>query len=130
MQKKSGLTLALSGTVGSAINNAVTSAQDTKEESDGRLKTLQATKTVLSGVQAGQAAEVANLTADPNAMGSSFTFGSILGSQHNSPRKRPHPLTDITTLLLHTYVMYLMLKNIHDVYYFMVYSCVHRNQHD
>ncbi len=68
-QKKSGLTLALSGTVGSAINNAVTAAQDTKEESDGRLKALQATKTVLSGVQAGQAAEAANLTADPNAMG-------------------------------------------------------------
>ncbi len=30
-QKKSGLTLALSGTVGSAINNAVTNAQETKE---------------------------------------------------------------------------------------------------
>ncbi len=68
-QKKSGLTVALSGTVGSAINNAVTAAQDTKEESDGRLKALQATKTVLSGVQAGQAADMANTTADPNAMG-------------------------------------------------------------
>ncbi|EEC8673199.1 filamentous hemagglutinin N-terminal domain-containing protein, partial [Escherichia coli] len=33
-QKKSGLTVALSGTVGSAINNAVTSAQETKESSD------------------------------------------------------------------------------------------------
>ncbi|MEX0530940.1 hemagglutinin repeat-containing protein [Raoultella terrigena] len=73
-QKKSGLTLALSGTVGSAINNAVTSAQDTKEESDGRLKALQATKTVLSGVQAGQAADMANLTADPNAMGVSLSL--------------------------------------------------------
>ncbi|WP_442870744.1 two-partner secretion domain-containing protein, partial [Citrobacter sp. Awk 4] len=73
-QKKSGLTLALSGTVGSAINNAVTAAQDTKEESDGRLKALQATKTVLSGVQAGQAAEAANLTADPNAMGVSLSL--------------------------------------------------------
>ncbi|EHO0178245.1 hemagglutinin repeat-containing protein [Salmonella enterica] len=73
-QKKSGLTLALSGTVGSAINNAVTSAQDTKEESDGRLKALQSTKTVLSGVQAGQAAEAANLTADPNAMGVSLSL--------------------------------------------------------
>ena len=73
-QKKSGLTLALSGTVGSAINNAVTSAQDTREESDGRLKALQATKTVLSGVQAGQAAEAANLTADPNAMGVSLSL--------------------------------------------------------
>ncbi|AEG96728.1 hemagglutinin repeat-containing protein [Klebsiella aerogenes] len=70
-QKKSGLTLALSGTVGSAINNAVTAAQDTKEESDGRLKALQATKTVLSGVQAGQAAD---LTADPNAMGVSLSL--------------------------------------------------------
>ncbi|MND12391.1 Filamentous hemagglutinin [compost metagenome] len=73
-QKKSGLTLALSGTVGSAINNAITSAQDTKEESDGRLKALQATKTVLSGVQAGQAADMANLTADPNAMGVSLSL--------------------------------------------------------
>ena len=73
-QKKSGLTLALSGTVGSAINNAVTAAQDTKEESDGRLKALQTTKTVLSGVQAGQAAEAANLTADPNAMGVSLSL--------------------------------------------------------
>ncbi|OMP96511.1 hemagglutinin repeat-containing protein [Raoultella terrigena] len=73
-QKKSGLTLALSGTVGSAINNAVTSAQDTKEESDGRLKALQATKTVLSGVQVGQAADMANLTADPNAMGVSLSL--------------------------------------------------------
>ncbi|HCJ8597077.1 TPA: hemagglutinin repeat-containing protein [Escherichia coli] len=73
-QKKSGLTLALSGTVGSAINNAVTAAQDTKEESDGRLKALQTTKTVLSGVQVGQAAEAANLTADPNAMGVSLSL--------------------------------------------------------
>ncbi|EJV7187284.1 hemagglutinin repeat-containing protein, partial [Escherichia coli] len=44
-QKKSGLTVALSGTVGSAINNAVTSAQETKESSDSRLKALQAIKT-------------------------------------------------------------------------------------
>ncbi len=73
-QKKSGLTLALSGTVGSAINNAVTSAQDTNEESDGRLKALQATKTALSGVQAGQAAAVASATGDPNAMGVSLSL--------------------------------------------------------
>ncbi|MCI1898906.1 MAG: hemagglutinin repeat-containing protein, partial [Enterobacter sp.] len=33
-QKKSGLTVALSGTVGSAINNTVTTAQSTHEESD------------------------------------------------------------------------------------------------
>ncbi|HFG6254851.1 TPA: hemagglutinin repeat-containing protein [Salmonella enterica subsp. diarizonae serovar 61:l,v:z35] len=73
-QKKSGLTVALSGTVGSAINDAVTSAQETKETSDGRLRALQATKTALSGVQAGQAAEAADLTADPNAMGVSLSL--------------------------------------------------------
>ncbi|MCF4091640.1 hemagglutinin repeat-containing protein, partial [Escherichia coli] len=73
-QKKSGLTVALSGTVGSAINNAVTRAQETKESSDSRLKALQATKTALSGVQAGQAATMASATGDPNAMGVSLSL--------------------------------------------------------
>ncbi|MEE7084682.1 hemagglutinin repeat-containing protein, partial [Escherichia coli O6:H1] len=70
----SGLTVALSGTVGSAINNAVTSAQETKESSDSRLKALQATKTALSGVQAGQAATMASATGDPNATGVSLSL--------------------------------------------------------
>ncbi len=73
-QKNSGLTVALSGTVGSAINNAVTSAQETKESSDSRLKALQATKTALSGVQAGQAATMASATGDPNATGVSLSL--------------------------------------------------------
>lgn len=73
-QKKSGLTVALSGTVGSAINNAVTSAQETKESSDSRLKALQTTKTALSGVQAGQAAAMATATGDPNATGVSLSL--------------------------------------------------------
>ncbi|WP_107183342.1 hemagglutinin repeat-containing protein, partial [Escherichia coli] len=73
-QKKSGLTVALSGTVGSAINNAVTSAQETKESSDSRLKVLQATKTALSGVQTGQAAVMATATGDPNATGVSLSL--------------------------------------------------------
>ncbi|EPX7798759.1 hemagglutinin repeat-containing protein, partial [Escherichia coli] len=56
------------------INNAVTSAQETKESSDSRLKTLQATKTALSGVQAGQAAAMASATGDPNATGVSLSL--------------------------------------------------------
>ncbi|EEQ9008982.1 Contact-dependent inhibitor A, partial [Escherichia coli] len=56
------------------INNAVTSAQETKESSDSRLKALQATKTALSGVQAGQAATMASATGDPNAMGVSLSL--------------------------------------------------------
>ncbi|HHC1269194.1 TPA: hemagglutinin repeat-containing protein, partial [Escherichia coli] len=73
-QKKSGLTVALSGTVGSAINNAATMAREAKETSDSRLKALQATKTALSGVQAGQAAAMASATGDPNAMGVSLSL--------------------------------------------------------
>ncbi|WP_341824639.1 contact-dependent inhibition toxin CdiA, partial [Escherichia coli] len=84
-QKKSGLTVALSGTVGSAINNAVTSAQETKESSDSRLKVLQATKTALSGVQAGQAAAMATATGDPNATGVrlSLTTQKSKSQQHS-----------------------------------------------
>ncbi|MBB0484715.1 hemagglutinin repeat-containing protein, partial [Escherichia coli] len=49
-------------------------AQETKESSDSRLKALQATKTALSGVQAGQAATMASATGDPNATGVSLSL--------------------------------------------------------
>ncbi|SUB16218.1 Filamentous hemagglutinin [Pantoea agglomerans] len=65
-QKKSGLTLALSGAVGEAINNAVAAAQTSKKESDGRLAALQATKAALSGVQAVLGGQLAEASADPN----------------------------------------------------------------
>ncbi|EMN6812928.1 hemagglutinin repeat-containing protein, partial [Escherichia coli] len=42
--------------------------------SDSRLKVLQATKTALSGVQAGQAAAMATATGDPNATGVSLSL--------------------------------------------------------
>ncbi|WWH99433.1 hemagglutinin repeat-containing protein [Erwinia aphidicola] len=54
-QKQSGLNLALSGTVGSALNTAVSTAQQARKEGDGRLNALQNTKAALSGVQAAQA---------------------------------------------------------------------------
>lgn len=66
--------VALSGTVGSAIKNVVTNAQETKETSDSGLLALQATKTALSGVQAGQAAAMTSATGDPNAMGVSLSL--------------------------------------------------------
>ncbi|WP_337228875.1 hypothetical protein, partial [Proteus faecis] len=59
--KQSGLTLALSGTVGGALNTAVSTAQQARKESDGRLSALQNTKAVLSGVQAQQAYELDGL---------------------------------------------------------------------
>ncbi|USS95147.1 hemagglutinin repeat-containing protein [Serratia symbiotica] len=54
-QKQSGLTLALSGTVGSAVNAAVSSAHQASKESSGCLAALQGMKSALSGVQAVQA---------------------------------------------------------------------------
>ncbi|WP_443256037.1 hemagglutinin repeat-containing protein [Xenorhabdus sp. IM139775] len=54
-QKQSGLTLALSGAVGSALNTAVSTAQQARTEGDGRLKALKGTQSVLSGAQGYQA---------------------------------------------------------------------------
>ncbi|WP_275245242.1 hemagglutinin repeat-containing protein [Pantoea ananatis] len=55
--KQSGFTLALSGTVGSALNTAVSVAQQARKEGDGRLRALQGTKAALSGAQAAAAYE-------------------------------------------------------------------------
>lgn len=57
-QKSSGLTLALSGSVGGAVNNVVSAVKEAKDSSDGRLAALQATKAALSGYQASQAVDL------------------------------------------------------------------------
>ncbi|MFI3309376.1 two-partner secretion domain-containing protein, partial [Ewingella allii] len=57
-QKQSGLTLALSGAVGSAINSAVSSANDASTASSGRLAALDGIKSALGGVQAYQASQL------------------------------------------------------------------------
>ncbi|MBD2814924.1 hemagglutinin repeat-containing protein, partial [Xenorhabdus sp. Flor] len=54
-QKQSGLTLALSGTVGSAVNTAVQTANEAKDTPDSRLQALKGTQATLSGVQGYQA---------------------------------------------------------------------------
>lgn len=66
-QKSSGLTVALSGAAGSAVNSAVQTARDAKGESDDRLAALKATKAALSGLQASQGAEMAQINGDPNS---------------------------------------------------------------
>lgn len=63
-QKQSGLTLSLSGTVGSAMNTAVQAAQDAKDTDDDRLKALKGTQAVLSGYQGKQAWDMSNAAAD------------------------------------------------------------------
>ncbi|WP_221810515.1 hemagglutinin repeat-containing protein [Enterobacillus tribolii] len=81
-QKTSGLTVALSGAAGSALNTAVSTAQDAKKQSDGRLAALTGTKAALSGVQAGQAVAVADAKGED--LKSTVGIGASLGSQKSS----------------------------------------------
>ncbi|WHU84196.1 hemagglutinin repeat-containing protein [Pantoea agglomerans pv. betae] len=60
-QKQSGLSIALSGTAGSALNTAVSSAQQARKAGDGRVSALQNTQAALNGVQAAQAAQMDGL---------------------------------------------------------------------
>ena len=76
-QKQSGLTLALSGTVGSALNSAVATANDASKESSGRLAALQGMKAALTGVQAAQAASLADAGGATGSMaGVNLSYGS------------------------------------------------------
>ncbi|EQZ23748.1 filamentous hemagglutinin [Escherichia coli UMEA 3585-1] len=95
-QKKSGLTVALSGAVGSAINNAVTMAREAKETSDSRLAVLKGTQAVLSGVQAGVNHGLQQQSADPNnGIGVSI---SLNHQQSKSETKYQHDIVSGSTL--------------------------------
>lgn len=86
-QKQSGLSLALSGTVGSAINSAVTTAQQAKQETDGRLAALQGAKAALSGVQAAQAGRLAKVGDTDTEEGSMVGISISLGGQKSSSKQ-------------------------------------------
>ncbi|SAE16094.1 Contact-dependent inhibitor A [Enterobacter cloacae] len=95
-QKSSGLTVALSGAAGSAVNNAVTTAQSAKQSSDSRLAVLQGTQAVLSGVQAGQAVALDQAKGDSdkrnnNTIGVSASIGS------QSSKSSSHMESETTT---------------------------------
>ncbi|WP_159236243.1 two-partner secretion domain-containing protein [Raoultella terrigena] len=79
-QKTSGLTLALSGAAGSALNSVVQATQDAKSAGSRRLQALQGVKAALSGVQAGQAARLdaaqGNDPTNNNTVGVSLSYGS------------------------------------------------------
>ncbi|HFO4026814.1 TPA: contact-dependent inhibition effector tRNA nuclease [Escherichia coli] len=95
-QKKSGLMVALSGTVGSAINNAATMAREAKETSDSRLAALKGTQAVLSGVQASVNHGLHQQSADPNnGIGVSI---SLNHQQSKSETKYQHDIVSGSTL--------------------------------
>lgn len=88
-QKSSGLTLALSGVVGSALNSAVSAAQSAKESSDSRVAALQATKAALSGYQASQGSDLLQATNDP-----SNGFGVSVSLTSQKSKSQQHQETD------------------------------------
>ncbi|MCY9847283.1 hemagglutinin repeat-containing protein [Pectobacterium jejuense] len=76
-QKTAGLTVALSGVVGSALNSAVQSIQAAKSESDGRLALLQGMKAGLSGYQAYQGSQSElNNKGEASFVGVSISIGA------------------------------------------------------
>ncbi|WP_443701157.1 hemagglutinin repeat-containing protein, partial [Pseudomonas sp.] len=84
--KSGGLTLALSGTVGSAVDTAYQTAKQAKQEDDSRVSALQGIKAGLTGVQAWQAAQQSGeMTAD-NA-GQFVGISISLGAQKSSSKQ-------------------------------------------
>ncbi|MFJ5464069.1 hemagglutinin repeat-containing protein [Pectobacterium sp. CHL-2024] len=76
-QKTAGLTVALSGVVGSALNSAVQSLQAAKSESDGRLALLQGMKAGLAGYQAYQGSQSElNNKGEASFVGVSISLGA------------------------------------------------------
>ncbi|GKV92922.1 hemagglutinin repeat-containing protein [Pectobacterium aroidearum] len=76
-QKSAGLTVALSGVVGSALNSAVQSIQAAKSESDGRLALLQGMKAGLAGYQAYQGSQSElNNKGEASFVGVSISLGA------------------------------------------------------
>jgi len=84
--KQSGLTVALSGTVGSAIDATYQTAKQAKQEDDSRLSALQGIKAGLTGVQAWQAAQQ-NGGMNGDNVGQFFGISASLGSQKFSSKQ-------------------------------------------
>ncbi|MDT3607505.1 hemagglutinin repeat-containing protein [Cronobacter dublinensis] len=87
-QKSSGLTVALSGAVGDAVNSAVTTAMAAKEQSDSRLAGLQATKAALSGVQAIQAGRLDAAKGTDPSNNASIGVMASLGAQSSKSKSQ------------------------------------------
>ncbi|WP_414713430.1 hemagglutinin repeat-containing protein [Siccibacter turicensis] len=86
-QKTAGLTLALSGSVGSMVNGAATAVQAAHKESDSRLASLKATQAALSGIQAGLQQQLAAAQGG-SATDNAFQIAVSLGAQSSKSKTR------------------------------------------
>lgn len=84
-RSKSGITLALSGAVGDAVNATVQSAQQAQQSSNGRLAALQGVKAGLTGFQAWQQYQLqaAQPEGKQNLYGISLSLGNQQSSSHS-----------------------------------------------
>ena len=93
-QKSSGLTVALSGSAGGAVNNTVSATQKAKESSDSRLSALQGTKAALSGIQAAQAVALDGARGGSDKdNNNTIGISASLGSQSSSSRSHSEQVT-------------------------------------
>ncbi|WP_435951791.1 hemagglutinin repeat-containing protein [Dryocola sp. BD626] len=85
-QKTSGLTLALSGAAGAAVNSAVSAAQAASSESDDRLAALKGTQAAMSGYQASQALQLDAANGGDPANSNTIGISASIGSQSSESR--------------------------------------------
>ncbi len=94
-QKQSGLTIALSGTAGSAVNSVVTTAQSAQDESNDRLAALKIAQAAMSGAQAGQALALDAVQGTDPTNTETIGISASLGTQ--SSKSTSHSEQDTTT---------------------------------
>ncbi|MCC8422425.1 hemagglutinin repeat-containing protein [Photorhabdus thracensis] len=92
-QKQSGLTVALSGAAGGAVNSAVQTARAARTESDPRVKALQNTKAALSGVQAAQAGRLAEAQGSDDKGNNNLAGVSLSYGRQSSRSEQQHRQT-------------------------------------
>ncbi|PQQ22168.1 hemagglutinin repeat-containing protein, partial [Photorhabdus hindustanensis] len=92
-QKQSGLTVALSGAAGGAVNSAAQTARTARTESDPRVKALQNTQVALSGVQAVQAGRLAAAQGSDDKGNNNLAGVSLSYGRQSSRSEQQHRQT-------------------------------------
>ncbi|HEY3591590.1 MAG TPA: hemagglutinin repeat-containing protein, partial [Buttiauxella sp.] len=80
-QKQSGLTIALSGAAGGAMNSAVSAAQSARDESDDRLAALKLAQMGMSGYQADQALQLDSAQGGDPSNNNTIGISASIGAQ-------------------------------------------------
>ncbi|WP_244986461.1 hemagglutinin repeat-containing protein [Rosenbergiella epipactidis] len=96
-QKSSGFTLALSGSVGALVNQAISQATSASEEDSGRLAALKGVQSALTGVQAYQAVQANGLSSEPagTMVGINLSWGSQSSTSTQTHATQQHQASQL-----------------------------------